>query len=308
MVSASDDIDSWRARLTDTELRSLAFQVSATAIAAAAEAKERDARVARIINVLASDGRVAVAFQLAERRRARELRDQFARAEALRTGCPAEGCSSTLSKAMPEPRTAGEVSGLIPNDATALVEFVGGSSGAPTTAFVLQRDRVTALNITPGDSLRERITRLTSVLESGANADALARQLGSTLLDPVFAALGPAVRNVVIIPDGALHLVTWDVLRTSHGEMACNATRSVLRHQPRPWRRCGGPRQASLPALHTPHMSSLSAIREFRVRPRSPFQRMNCPACAHRARKPAMQRATVRKASCAFDQQPVQTT
>jgi CHAT domain-containing protein/tetratricopeptide (TPR) repeat protein len=220
LASASADIDQWRARLTDTELRTLAFQVSATSIAAAVEAKERDARIARTINAIASAGRTATAFELAERRRGRELRDQLARAEALRTGCPAEGCPRALSKAMPEPRSASELSALIPNDATALVEFVGGSSGAPTTAFVLQRDRMIAITITPGDSLRERITRLSTLLESGASADALARQLGNVLLDPVLATLGSTVRNIVIIPDGALHNTPWDVLRTSKDEPA----------------------------------------------------------------------------------------
>jgi CHAT domain-containing protein len=47
------------------------------------------------------------------------------------------------------------------------------------------------------------------------NADAAA--LGRALLDPVLPLLGPGVTRLVIVPDGPLHRVPWDLLRLEDG-------------------------------------------------------------------------------------------
>ena len=76
-MQAWDELERWRATLSDEELRVLAFQASPT------EMNDRDAEVVRVVNELATRGRGAAAFELAERRRARELADQLAQAAAL---------------------------------------------------------------------------------------------------------------------------------------------------------------------------------------------------------------------------------
>jgi tetratricopeptide (TPR) repeat protein len=73
LVSATDDIDRFRAGLGDAELRTLAFQSSITVDAAATEPGASAVRAARILAALAAGGRTDAAFTLAERWRAREL-------------------------------------------------------------------------------------------------------------------------------------------------------------------------------------------------------------------------------------------
>src|SRR5262249_3623733 len=75
-VAAWDELDRWRASLGDRELRLLAFQTSPAELKTPLVGRsEQDASVARVLNALAAGGRVAAAFELAERRRARELGD-----------------------------------------------------------------------------------------------------------------------------------------------------------------------------------------------------------------------------------------
>src|SRR5262249_22038873 len=84
-IAAWDDLDRWRASLSDRELRLLAFQTSPSELKTPLVSKsDQDASVARILGALAAGGRVAAAFELAERRRARELIDALLQAEALR--------------------------------------------------------------------------------------------------------------------------------------------------------------------------------------------------------------------------------
>src|SRR5262249_47464297 len=83
---AWDELERWRATLSDRELRLLAFQfVVNDNEVSPANLSELRASVARVLASLAAGGQPAHAFELAERRRARELMDQRARAQALRT-------------------------------------------------------------------------------------------------------------------------------------------------------------------------------------------------------------------------------
>ena len=61
-IQAWDELERWRASLSDEELRVLAFQASPT------EMNDRDAEVVRVISDLATRGRADAAFALAERR------------------------------------------------------------------------------------------------------------------------------------------------------------------------------------------------------------------------------------------------
>src|SRR5262249_42625647 len=94
LVSATDDIDRFRAKLGDAELRTLAFQSAVTVDAAATEPGATAMRAARVLAALVNGGRVDVAFSLAERWRARELTERLVRAASLRAN-DAPGAIST---------------------------------------------------------------------------------------------------------------------------------------------------------------------------------------------------------------------
>src|SRR5688572_1131812 len=137
LAAAGKELDDWRATLTDIELRLMVFQ------AGASEANDRNASVARVLAALAAGGRAEAAFALAERRRARELSDRLTRAAALRdvdrsnsaTSVPSAGQARTDAARIAAQSATGAVT--LPDERTALLEFVTGSFGAPTTLFVL---------------------------------------------------------------------------------------------------------------------------------------------------------------------------
>jgi CHAT domain-containing protein/tetratricopeptide (TPR) repeat protein len=222
LTRATDELEAWRAKLADRELRVLAFQASPQ------EVGDLNASVASVLGALAAGGRAEAAFDLAERRRARELADRLAQARALRaTATPAPAGGATTPPERPEgrPVRAGDVARLLPDERTAIVEFVTGVSGAPTTALVVTRDRsgaarVRGRTLATADALVAPIARLHAVLEQGGAADALAAELGAALLEPLAELLGDGVTRLVIVPDGPLHRVPWDALRIAPGRWA----------------------------------------------------------------------------------------
>jgi CHAT domain-containing protein len=109
--------------------------------------------------------------------------------------------------------TAKDLARQLPDEATALLEFVGGAGGAPATLFIIQRSGLRAVALPVADSLAERVARFVALLEAGSEADGLARSLGAALLGPALRALGPAVTRLIIVPDAPLHHVPWDALR-----------------------------------------------------------------------------------------------
>ena len=213
LVTASEEIERWRAQLSDAELRSLAFQASATENAAATEPLAVAAGSARALAVLANGGRAEAAFSLAERWRARELMDRLTRVTTLRVG-ESEGSETVPPPATP--RTAADVIAAIPDDRTALVEYVV-AEGAPITVFVVQRNGVAARVLPPFDSLGAAVRRFTALVESGIDAAPFGRRLGAALVDPALALLRPGVTRVVVVPDGPLHRLPFDALRLADG-------------------------------------------------------------------------------------------
>ena len=212
-MQAWDELERWRASLSDDELRVLAFQASPT------EMNDRDAEVVRVVNDLATRGRAAAAFELAERRRARELADQLAQAAALNQSDTSHP-SPLPSEQSATPMTAGQAASYIPDDSTAILEYVTGSLGAPTTLFLLRRAKernFLALTLAPSDSLEARIARFEALIQSGKGADVLAASLGEALLGPAVARLDTGIRRLVIIPDGPLHRLPFDALRLTDG-------------------------------------------------------------------------------------------
>lgn len=211
LTAAFDGLDSWRGKLNDQQLRVLAFQVTN-------DYSDPDLGIATVLAALASAGRVEAAFHLAERRRARELLDQLLRAEALGIGSPDTREPMKPPHAAPT-ATAAEVTAGLPDDSTAILEFVTGRGGEPTTLFVVTRAEVRAHVLAAEDDLTPVVDRLGVLLESGVDVSPLARQLGGALLDSALAPLPAAIGRLVIVPDGALHHVPFEALRTHDGSV-----------------------------------------------------------------------------------------
>ena len=251
---AWDELERWRAALTDRELRLLAFQAASNeSQAAPVSVSEQRASVARVLAALVVGGRARQAFELAERRRARELRDRLTRAEVLRVWT-----SPTTAPVAPGPApftSARDVEALMPDSSTAILEYVSGGLGAPTILFVLSRTGsadVRATVLPPADSLAGEVARFLALVQRGEGADSLARAFGAALLDPARAELGPGITRVIVVPDGPLHRVPWDLLRLADGSRVIE--RYAVSVAPSAavvaalWRRHRTPDQAARPA------------------------------------------------------------
>jgi len=205
---ASAQLDAWRETLGDQQLKQLAFQVRDLF-------GGRPPAIAMLIAGIARSGRVEQAFALAERRRARDLRDRLSRAAGLRLaggGSGKDAGAPTVS--------AADVKRAIPDDRTALIEYVAGRGGQPTTAFVITRHSVRATVLTPLDSVRDMAARFEALIESGGNVRALAGQLGKALLQPALAGLPAGITNLVVVPDDAIWLVPFQALVLADGRWA----------------------------------------------------------------------------------------
>ncbi|MGH7469307.1 MAG: CHAT domain-containing protein [Longimicrobiales bacterium] len=211
---ATDEIDQFRAKLSDGEMRTLVFQAAASTNAAAAEPTGSAAGVARVLAALATGGRAAAAFELAERWRARELIDRLTRNAALRAGEPQP--TTAGSPASAPARSAADIASALPDSQTALIEFVA-SKGAPLTLFVVQRGSIQARVLPAFDSLAQQVARFGALIESGADASRLGRALGAALVDPVLPLLDPGITRIVIVPDGPLHYLPFDALQMANG-------------------------------------------------------------------------------------------
>ncbi len=209
IAAAGRELETWRQSLDDDQLRSYAF--------AATGLGEHDPQgpIAQVLAELVRGGRAESAFAIAEQRRARTLADRLNQADALREGGLADGAPAHRAQAA----TAGEIAAALPDDRTALLEYVAGTEGAPTTVFVVTRAGVRAHLLPTADTLAPTVRRLLALLESGEEGAAPARALGKALMDPVAGEL-EKVNRLVVVPDGPLHRVPFDVLRLADGKPA----------------------------------------------------------------------------------------
>ena len=210
LTAASEELDAWRAGLQDDELRLLASDLCGCA--------DQDLGIPSTLNALARGGRAEAAYALAERRRARELASRMMQAEVLRDERSAPGTlRERVARQLPSAPTAAEIRAALPDEHTALLEYVTGPDLAPTTLFVLTRGGLRAFTLAPLDSLGAQVTRFTTLLEEGDDPTALASALGAALLDSAAAALPASVTRLVVVPDGILHRLPFDALRLADG-------------------------------------------------------------------------------------------
>jgi CHAT domain len=234
LTAAADELDAWRATITDRALRPYVFQANAR------EVNDRDASAATVLAAMAAGGRADAAFALAERRRARDLADRLIQLAALRAGPVGDsevdgsalgvGTETVAGDVVLRPGgdrgTADSIAAALPDAHTALLEFVTGARGAPTTLFVVTRPSgvggigvgrasLSAYVLPSADSLAPSIARYVALLESGQEAGGLARSIAAVTLDSALGALGPGITRLVIVPDGPLHRLPFDALRSA---------------------------------------------------------------------------------------------
>ena len=204
---AEDALAAWRNSLSERELRIRAFDANAT------ERSDQGFRIARLVNLLATRDRVAAAFALAERRRARELADQLYRAAALGSG------DASSARANVAPGVEAVIAAL-PDARTAVLQYAVGRYGAPTTLFVVSKQGIAARTLPAEDSLVAPVGRFVSLLESGRDPRDIARALGTVLLDPAATLLPAGIDRVIVVPDGVIHRVPFDALLLADGRRA----------------------------------------------------------------------------------------
>ena len=205
LTRATDELDTWRARLSDSTLRVLAFQV-------VDRFGGEELGTASVLAGIAASGHVASAFELAERRRARQLRDGLLR---MRTAKLSGVVRRDVTAVDASRVTVGAITRALPDSATALVELVTGRGAQPTTALVVTKRGNYAVPIAPLDDMRDDIARLLAVIQSDRSDSVAAARLGDALLTGALGRLPAGVTELIIVPEDVLYRVPFAVLRVN---------------------------------------------------------------------------------------------
>jgi len=201
LTIATDELDAWRNGLSDSTLRVLVYQVS-----------DRfggpELGAPSVLAAVAASGHVAAAFELAERRRARMLRDGLLRARDAKTtsGAPKTAFALDASRV-----TLAAMAQALPAKA-ALIELVAGRGGQPTTAIVITRRGGFAVPLAPIDSMRNDIARFLTVIQSERSDSVAAARLGEAILGKVVRRLPAEITDLVLVPEDALHRLPFAAL------------------------------------------------------------------------------------------------
>lgn len=100
----------------------------------------------------------------------------------------------------------------------AVVVYMTGRGGEPTTAFVLTRDTLVSIALPPIDSLSASIAAFAAFLQAGAQPAALTTTLSAQLLTPVLRQLPSSVTRLILVPDGDLHRLPFVALQSPTGQ------------------------------------------------------------------------------------------
>ena len=161
---------------------------------------------------------VEAAFQTMERLRARSL------LESLIVAAPEGGGRAHLPE--PAPPSVSEIQSAL-DESQALVSYQiwkrdptlhSPYEHGSSWAIVATRRAVHAVPIEGGEDLEDEVKLWLPLLERGDGSErAGADRLADQVLAPVTARLGPEIRQLLIVPDGPLHRVPFDALRTGAG-------------------------------------------------------------------------------------------
>jgi CHAT domain-containing protein len=210
--AANDALDSVRAAVADRELRTLVLQ-------SLREFRDPDLGIPWVLAGLVASGRSAAAFELAERLKSRGLLDRMILRDALRQReATPLGPLDSMRHFSPHV-TTGDVAAALPDSGTALLEYVTGGEGAPTTLFVVTRAGVRAMRLAPLDSLAADVRRFTTLIEAGENPRELGRALGDAVLAPALQALPAVVTHLVVVPDAGLQQLPLEALTLDGGRL-----------------------------------------------------------------------------------------
>ncbi len=212
LLGATDSLEAWRASLDDPTLRLHVFDLREDDL-------DPNRSVEAVIGALAASGRGGPAFELAERRRARELLDRMVRLDVLRGGSSGLDSSIGTMRSSPARPSAEQVSSTLPDERTALLEYVGGAPHLATTLFVITRAGLRSYPLPGIDSLDRQVERFVALLQSDAPVSELAKRLGSFLLGAAVADLPPTIERLVIVPDGVLHRLPFEALMLGDGRV-----------------------------------------------------------------------------------------
>lgn len=192
---AHGELDRWRAQLQDRALRLAAAQTRGFDW-------DPDLGVATVIAALATRGEGEAALSLADARRARVLLDEAVRRDMLvgDTARTARDTGATTARRR------------VVREGTAVLSYVTGVGGEPTTIFVVTSAGTSAKVTVPVDSITDVIRRFVAFVDAGHLARPAARRLAEVLIDPILPLLAPSIKRLVIVPDGSLHRLPFATL------------------------------------------------------------------------------------------------
>ncbi len=181
---------------------------------------DRDLGLATLASQLAGADRDAEALALSEWRRIRAQEqaalqrgalsvDSRGRVRATAGTNDTAGVDPTRLPALARTRIA---------PSHAVLSFIVGRGGEPTTAFVLTSDTMISVSLVAVDSIATDIERFTALLAGGRVSDSLAKRLSGALIVPLLPHLPARTTRLVIVPDGALHRLPFAALAHPTGE------------------------------------------------------------------------------------------
>lgn len=193
---AEDEHRRWRASIADSALRRFATATERGGLTYHTE----------LVRLLAGGGRHREALRLAESQRALRLREQLLDASAWATG-------NARSRPEAAPVELAEVQQRLPDDSTAVVEYVLGEFRMPSVALVITRRGAWSFDLPSAVDLRPEIQRLLAAAEQGRSTTTSSRALGRVLFEPLRVPFERAgIRRVIIVADGAMHLIPFVLL------------------------------------------------------------------------------------------------
>jgi tetratricopeptide (TPR) repeat protein len=206
-------LDRWRLSLSTRE----------QALAAVGDRQfdwDRDLGFATTTALFAKAGRTAEALAMAEWRRLRAAQQiELQRGALAVESTPSSGTVVRVvdsSRVDPARLPTLARARLLPSQA--VVAYMTGRGGEPTTAFVLTRDTLISVPLPPIDSVSASITLFSAFLQAGALPAELAANLSAQLLTPALRSLPAAVTRVILVPDGDLHRLPFAALQSATGQ------------------------------------------------------------------------------------------